>query len=225
MANPQFSILLDGGFLTKKLSERLNRHVTADDIVAECDRLRALGHVKDCDLLRIYYYDAYPSSEGLKKPVSGEQMNLGETERFRTSQQLYDQLIMKPHFALRMGHVALTPDKWKLKPKVARELITAPRALTDADFILDVGQKGVDMRIGMDIARLALRGMVRTLIVVTGDSDFVPAFKYARREGVKIILEPMGNGGRIELRQHADIVLETPKREKLVAAPTASAAK
>jgi uncharacterized LabA/DUF88 family protein len=216
LANPQFSILLDGGFLTKKLSERFNRHVTADDIVAECDRLRALDHVKDCDLLRIYYYDAYPSSDGLKKPVSGDQMNLSETERYRLSQQLYDQLIMKPHFALRMGHVALTPDKWKMKPKVARELISTPRPLTDNDFILDVSQKGVDMRIGMDIARLALRGMVRTLIVVTGDSDFVPAFKYARREGVKIIFEPMGNGGRIELRQHADIVLETPKKTKAI---------
>jgi uncharacterized LabA/DUF88 family protein len=223
LANPQFAILLDGGFLTKKLSERLSRHVTADDIVTECDRLRSLDHVKGCDLLRIYYYDAHPSSDGLKKPVSGDQMNLSESARYRSSQQLYDQLIMKPNVALRMGHVALTPNKWKMKPKVARELITSPRALTDDDFILDAGQKGVDMRIGMDIARLALREMVRTLIAVTGDSDFVPAFKFARREGVKIILEPMGNGGRIELRQHADIVLETPRPPKAIAAAATAA--
>jgi uncharacterized LabA/DUF88 family protein len=224
VANSQFAILLDGGFLTKKISSRLRRHVTADDIVAECDRLRAIDEVKDCDLLRIYYYDAYPSPEGLKRPVSGDQLNLGDSERFRSSQQLYDQLVMKPHFALRMGHVALTPNKWKLKPNVAKELIAAPRALTDDDFILDMGQKGVDMRIGMDIARLALRDMVRSLIVVTGDSDFVPAFKFARREGVKIILEPLGNGGRKELRQHADIVIKTLKVPRTTAAASAAPA-
>ena len=57
-------------------------------------------------------------------------------------------------------------------------------------------KKGVDMRIGLDMARLALRDMVRTIIVVTGDPDFVPAFKFVRREGVKVILEPMGHNVR-----------------------------
>jgi len=79
--------------------------------------------------------------------------------------------------------------------------------LTDADFDLDISQKGVDMRVGLDMARLSLREVVRTVIVVTGDSDFVAAFKFARREGVKVILEPMGHNVRVELRAHADIVL------------------
>lgn len=214
MPKPLFAILLDGGFLTKKLQQRLGRPATADDIVSECDRLRALDHIADYELLRIYYYDAAPSSASVPKPVSGVPMNLAETERFRRGQQLYDQLVMRPHFALRMGHVDLTPNKWKLRPKVANELIIAPRALTDEDFVLDAGQKGVDMRIGMDMARLALREMVRAVVVVTGDSDFVPAFKYVRREGVKVILEPLGNNGRVELRRHADIVIETERRRR-----------
>jgi len=79
--------------------------------------------------------------------------------------------------------------------------------LADTDFDLDLSQKGVDMRIGLDMARLALRETVRTVVVVTGDSDFVAAFKFARREGVKIILDPLGHNIRIELREHADIVL------------------
>jgi uncharacterized LabA/DUF88 family protein len=57
------------------------------------------------------------------------------------------------------------------------------------------------------MARLALRETVRAVIVVTGDSDFVPAFKFVRREGVKVILEPMGHNVRLVLREHADIVL------------------
>ncbi len=207
MPKPLYAIILDGGFLTKKLYEKLGGHPTADDIIADCDRLRNIPQVADYELLRIYYYDAYPSAETVKRPVSGHAFNLGDTQRFRTSQSLYDQLVLKPNFALRMGEVRLSPHKWRIKPGVAKKLIQTPRDLVDADFDLDLSQKGVDMRVGMDMARFALKELVRTIIVVTGDSDFVPAFKFIRREGVKIILEPMGHSVRVELRQHSDIVL------------------
>jgi uncharacterized LabA/DUF88 family protein len=94
-----------------------------------------------------------------------------------------------------------------MKPQVAKKLISSQRELTDDDFLLDLSQKGVDMRVGMDMARLALRDMVRTIVVVTGDSDFVPAFKYVRREGVKVILDPLGQNVRPELKHHADLVI------------------
>lgn len=206
MQRPLYAILLDGGFVTKKLYARLGRHATADDIEQECKRLSGLADVADYELLRIYYYDAAPSSEKVRQPVSRADLNLAVSARYRASQSLFDQLILKPHFALRMGHVTLSPNKWRLKPTVAKELIRAPRQLADDDFVLDLSQKGVDMRVGMDMARLALRYMVRAIIVVSGDSDFVPAFKFVRREGVKVILETLGHNVRIELRQHADIV-------------------
>lgn len=204
---PRFAILLDGGFLKKKLLHKLGQHPSPDHIVAECDRLKALPCVEGYELLRIYYYDAYPASSSLKTPISKQPFNMAETERFRESQSLYDQLVLKPDIALRMGHVSVPPTGWKLKTKVARELIKAPRALTDDDFVVDAQQKGVDMRIGMDMARLALRDMVRTMIVVTGDSDFIPAFKFVRREGVRVVLDLMGENGRLELKQHSDLVL------------------
>jgi hypothetical protein len=62
---------------------------------------------------------------------------------------------MKPNVALRMGETRLSPYKWKIKHRIAKELRANPRALTDADFVLDIGQTGVDIRIGMDMARLA----------------------------------------------------------------------
>jgi uncharacterized LabA/DUF88 family protein len=204
---PLYAILLDGGFLTKKLYERFKRHATADDIEAECARLSAIKEVVDYELLRIYYYDAPPSAEKVNLPVSHAALNLSGTPRFKLSQSLYDHLILKPNFALRMGTVILTPHRWRIKPRVAKELLKAPRALTDQDFDLDLSQKGVDMRVGLDMARLALREMVRAVIVVTGDSNFVPAFRFIRREGVRVILEPMGSNVRVELGQHADIVL------------------
>lgn len=207
MHKPLYAILLDGGFVTKKLYQRLGVDPTADDVVSECDRLRALPEVSDYELLRIYFYDAAPATGNLRQPVSRTPLNLATTDRYRKSQQLHDSLILKPYFALRLGDVNLSPDKWRVKPRVAKELVRASRPLADDDFTLDLRQKGVDMRIGMDMARLCLRDMVRAVIVVAGDSDFVPAFKFVRREGVKVILEPMGHNVRVELKRHADLVL------------------
>lgn len=207
MQKPLYAILLDGGYLTKKLQERNGAPATANDVEAECTRLSALPCIADYELLRIYYYDAAPSTETVNWPISGASYPLGNSLRFQQAQALYDQLVLKPNVALRMGHVTLAINQWKLKPRTAKQLMKAPRPLVDSDFVLDVSQKGVDIRIGMDMARLALREMVRTIVVVTGDTDFVPAFKYVRREGVKVVLDTMGGGGRVELKRHADIVI------------------
>ncbi|NBC95928.1 MAG: NYN domain-containing protein [Deinococcus-Thermus bacterium] len=207
-AAPQFAILLDGGFVTKKLSEQNRRATAAEDVEQECERLKALPQLRDYDLLRIYYYDAPPSDEAVSQPISGNRLSLAGTTRFREAQSLYDRLVLKPNFALRMGETRLARDRWKIKPHVARQLRRTPRALDDDDFILDISQKGVDMRIGMDMARLALRDMVRAVVVVTGDSDFIPAFKFVRQEGVKVILDTLGHKStRLDLKVHADIVI------------------
>lgn len=208
MFQARYAILLDGGFVTRKLQEKLDRVATADDVVSLCKEIAANELFEKYELLRIYYYDAPPSQETVKLPVSKADHPLAVTERARNAQSLYDQLEMKPGFALRMGETRLSPFQWKIKPQKAKQLIKQPRELTDDDFALDVGQKGVDIRIGLDMARLALRDTVRAVAVVTGDSDFVPAFKFVRREGVKVMLCTMGHkGARRELKAHADFVI------------------
>ena len=208
MLQARYAILLDGGFVTKKLAEKLGKTPTATDVVDLCNDIRGNGHLANYELMRIYYYDAPPSTENIKQPVSGAAYKLAETQRARNAQSLYDQLELAEGFALRMGETRLAPERWKIKPSVARQLVKAPRALVDEDFALDIGQKGVDLRIGLDMARLALRDMVRAVVVVTGDSDFVPAFKFVRREGVKVMLCTLGHSGtRRELKAHSDFVL------------------
>lgn len=204
----RYAILLDGGFVTRKLKEQLGRPPTADDIIALCDSIRENEHLQHYELLRIYYYDAPPSGETVVRPVSEQDYHLSSTERYRHAQSLYDQLELKDRVAIRMGETRLTPQKWKMKPRSAKQLIREPRAVEDRDFDLDIGQKGVDIRIGLDMARLALRDTVRAVAVVTGDSDFVPAFKFVRREGVKVVLCTLGHrGARRELKAHADFVI------------------
>lgn len=76
--------------------------------------------------------------------------------------------------------------------------------LTEDDFKFNIEQKGVDMKIGLDIASLAYKQQVNQIILISGDSDFVAAAKLARREGIDFILDPLGAVVKPELLEHVD---------------------
>lgn len=59
--------------------------------------------------------------------------------------------------------------------------------MTDADFIPNFEQKGVDMRIGLDIAMMSAEKSVERIILVSGDTDMIPAMKHARKAGLQIV--------------------------------------
>jgi uncharacterized LabA/DUF88 family protein len=85
-----------------------------------------------------------------------------------------------------------------------QRVIATWRKIGEHDVRLELRQKGVDMRIGLDIASMTLKRQVDTIILVTGDSDFVPAAKLARREGVEFLLDPMWQRVNDELSEHVD---------------------
>lgn len=72
--------------------------------------------------------------------------------------------------------------------------------------MLDIKQKRVDMKIGLDIASLSIKKQVEKIILITGDSDFVPAIKMARREGIIIQLDPMRQQVSTDLLEHIDLL-------------------
>jgi uncharacterized LabA/DUF88 family protein len=76
------------------------------------------------------------------------------------------------------------------------------------DLEPNIQQKGVDMRIGLDIASLTLKRQVNVIVLVTGDSDFVPAMKFARKEGAQLFLVPLGHGIRDSLVEHSDLLID-----------------
>jgi uncharacterized LabA/DUF88 family protein len=85
-------------------------------------------------------------------------------------------------------------------------IIAAWRKIGEHDVNLELRQKGVDMRIGLDIASMTLKRQVDTIVLVTGDSDFVPAAKLARREGVEFLLDPLWQQVSDDLSEHVDAV-------------------
>ena len=93
-----------------------------------------------------------------------------------------------------------------------KKLVTAWRELEPKDVRLGLRQKGVDMRIGVDIASITLKQQADTIILVTGDSDFVPAAKVARREGVEFLLDPLWQSVNDDLHEHVDGIVSGIKR-------------
>lgn len=96
--------------------------------------------------------------------------------------------------ALRLCVLADAQACYTLRPDAVKKLCSGSllsENLEEKHFMLDVTQKGVDMKIGVDIASLAYKGQVEKIVLISGDSDFVPAAKLARREGIDFVLDPM----------------------------------
>ena len=108
--------------------------------------------------------------------------------------------------ALRLG-ILKDRGGWIIRPQKTKALLNKKITLDDldeGDIFYNVKQKGVDIRIGIDIASLAYKKLVGKIILVSGDSDFVPAAKLARREGIDVILDPMWQNVDDRLFEHID---------------------
>lgn len=203
---PRYAILLDGAFVIHKLQMQLTRFPSAEDVVALCEQIKAKSDLNKFELLRIYFYQAPPSDEKITNPIDGSVQKLGESQVYRKNKSLIDKLEMKPDFALRLGEISI--DKgWIIREPAIKDIIKSKRQIQASDIKPAIKQKGVDLRIGLDIARIALKQLVRIVVVVTGDSDLIPAFKFARREGIRVYLETMGHGVKRELKVHTDLLL------------------
>ena len=97
-----------------------------------------------------------------------------------------------------------TPGRLNIKCGLVTRLL-----LRQVSFIKpDIKQKGVDLRIGMDIACMAIRKSVHSVVLITGDSDMVPALKLARREGLRVYCVQMDTHHLTdELKIHSDRII------------------
>jgi len=201
----RYAVLLDGAFVCKRLWRRLGRHATAQDVVSECERIRSHPALVPGQLLRIHYYDAPPATGQVTNPLDGKTVNLRRSATFARMRALHADIETSPDFALRHGDIAARG--WKLKDGALRQIAQKRRAIMAGDLRPDLRQKGVDLRIGLDIARLSLRRLVDVIVVVTGDSDLVPAFRFARREGIRVYLDHLGAPVMRDLKAHTDLAL------------------
>jgi len=84
-------------------------------------------------------------------------------------------------------------------------MIATHRELAPDDFVPLLRQKGVDLRIGIDVAIMSKDRLVDRIVIVSGDADIVPAMKVARRHGVQIVLTSLSHNIKASMREHADL--------------------
>jgi len=127
------------------------------------------------DILRTYYYHCLPYQSNPPTQV--------ESQRFASMQNFLDAVNRLPRFEVRLGRLARRgPD---IRGRYFFE------------------QKMVDVLLSIDLVHLSSKGQIAYVAIVGGDSDFVPAIKMAKNEGVSVWLL---HGGRVhnDLRDIAD---------------------
>ena len=147
----------------------------------------------------------FRDNAGLEKSLDGSTLDLSKSKLFRDATSRLDTLELSENFALRLGELSVRG--WRIKNNVMRSIQAPGHNLVAGELEPAIEQKGVDLRIGLDIARLALRQLVDVIVVVSGDSDIIPAFKFARRKGLRVFLHSLGGSVKRDLEAHADVVL------------------
>ncbi|MGL2372879.1 NYN domain-containing protein [Helicobacter pylori] len=169
-----------------------------------------LKHInkKNEELYRIFFYDCKPLSKKVHYPYTQTPLDLSKSSSYQERSELHKCLISKPCLALRLGYLDENNARWVIHDKEKEKKLFNRRISIEKfqndDFIYHAKQKGVDIKIGLDIATLALKKLVQKIVLISGDSDFVPASKLARVEGIIFTLDPMGNHIRGDLKEHID---------------------
>lgn len=214
------AILIDGGFFINryKYIKGFNTDDTpelmAKNLVSYCfkhiqrvNNYRNRYSLPPTELYRIFYYDASPYDGDSHNPISNKAISFKRTPQYEFRNKLFEELKKQRKIALRLGFLKNSSKNWQIRSKYTKPLVKGKMSIDELgenDIEYPLSQKAVDMKVGLDIATLAFKDQVDQIILIAGDSDFVPAAKFARREGVDFILDPMLNYIDPSLHEHID---------------------
>lgn len=193
------SILIDGGFFIHSFRSQHKIEPTKKDVetlitflMSEVSKRNPCASLHPDVLMRTFYYDCQPFGKTLKHPV-GKNIDYSKLPTFIKQSAYLKSLDTVEQFALRLGDLSFSG--WKVRANQPKKIYPEFR------------QKGVDMKVGLDIAWMAGKNTVDKIVLVAGDSDFISPMKLARREGIQIYLYPMSNPIKHDLKKHADFII------------------
>jgi uncharacterized LabA/DUF88 family protein len=181
------ALLIDGGWFSKGLGKILNlpgRWPSAAQVVKNARSILE----PDEELFRIFYYDCEPFAREVTNPVDGSKIDYKTMPAFSARKQFFFDLGQMGYVALRRGD--LKARGWEFSQSYRKALIRGapPATPTPRDVYPNFEQKGVDMRIGIDVATLSLKKIVDRIVLFSGDADMIPAMKLGRREGLQVFV-------------------------------------
>ncbi len=113
----------------------------------------------DADILRTYYYHC---ASYQSNPPTDE-----ERARYSSQRSFFASLEKLPRYTVKLGRLAVRYDRQGNRR---------------------FEQKQVDILLGVDLVQLAAKQNIQEAILVAGDSDFIPAIRAAKAEGVLVKL-------------------------------------
>lgn len=187
-------LLIDGGYMRAQ-ARKANPPRLFDAALVTALTNKCVDPATE-ELHRVLYYDCPEYSGTVQLPISRAPHTFAGTDA------LLRDLAARDYFAVRSG--SLRFRGWDRKRVPGQAAPAAPP--TDADFKPKFVQKGIDMRIGLDIATYAASDRIDRLGLVSADTDLVPALKHARRAGLQVtVYELPGQHLHRDLIEHADI--------------------
>jgi uncharacterized LabA/DUF88 family protein len=204
----KIAIFVDGGFFIKRYNYLYNKNKdkTPEEVANDIYTM-AHHHVgKENYVYRIFYYDCPPFDKRVHNPINNKCIVFGNTPEAKFRNELFSFLKKKRKVALRLGYLKDSGD-WNIRPSKVKDLLSGKIQVSELcpeDVTYDLKQKCIDMKIGVDIASISLKHFVDRIVLISGDADFVPASKLARREGIDFILDPMYAHVDNSLFEHID---------------------
>ncbi len=205
------AILVDGAFYRRRAFYALgdlSPKDRANELYTYCLRhLEWHGKKHSSELYRIFYYDCPPLKKKIYHPLLDKTIDLEKSDQYKWALKFFEELKIKRKVALRMGEISEISARYEIKPNIFKKLLRGDLQISDiteSDFVFKAEQKGVDMRIGLDIASMAYKKQVDQIVLISGDSDFVSAAKLARREGIDFVLDPLFANIKPDLNEHID---------------------
>ena len=151
------AVFIDGGYIDKVLESFAE--VKKDySLIPKIDYqalAKQFGVEVDCEVFRTYYYDCSPYQGN--PPTPEERARFVGHERFMTV------LRRMPRFEVRLGRldrIPTGPNSYKYQQKRVNSLLT------------------------LDLAKLSWQKTIQTAVIISGDSDFIPAVNEAKNMGV-----------------------------------------
>ncbi|WCE32294.1 NYN domain-containing protein [Vibrio sp. SCSIO 43137] len=215
MSRRTVAIFVDAGFFNRIFTS----HIDPDMNMNPEKLAKEMWHywIKHVDrnngeeLYRIYFYDCPPLDQKAHHPITNKLIDFTKSDIKKYKNALHEALTHQPYVACRMGHLSTIDKEWGFIRKDIihnfNKLIRGevdPKDIDPNNVSLRPRQKGVDMKLGVDITSVVLKKLANKIVLISGDSDFVPAAKLARIEGAHFILDAMGRSVKGDLAEHID---------------------
>jgi len=202
------AVIVDGAYLDKEMQEfrkcAAKGEIRASHIKAIAQA--CLSKRGNEELFRIYYYHCPPYEGSQPRPFrTDSHRDFAATKVASYQRRFQNDIRLSPLFAYRRGVL-----RWRGWVCRADEIEDPDAPARELRWRPDLQQKQVDIKIGLDIAWLASKSIVDVVCIISGDTDFVPAMKFARREGVQIRIASFSHvpgPPHNNLREHSDGII------------------